>query len=403
MQFALRQRHIQNNLTGDPNLNGRRRVIENVTFRLFLPSRFRAKLIIIEASRKITNSVNRKMENTIKINSVNPQYAIPGGEIVIECSNFRIGGETHYGCYFDGEKARIVGASNRRIVAIVPEEFLSETVSIVLEAGEARSEPFEINVGRKLADDMHIVANPAVDPTDDAIILTRSGTRGQELPVTMFRLEKDGFLDEMPVEVMNPTGLAFDSGGKLFVTSRLNGEVVRINEDYDQSIIASDLGIATGIAFDSSGTMYVGDRSGTIYKISEFGISEIFAAIEPSVAAYHMAFGADGKLYVAAPGLASYDVIYAIDKDGFEEVFFRGLGRPQGLAFDSAGNLYVAASYQSRRGIIKISPLGTTAEVFVAGMNVVGLCFTKQGEMIVATNEAIYSLPMNIQGTLLSE
>lgn len=341
------------------------------------------------------------MENTIKINLVNPQYAIPGGEVVIECDNFRIGGETHYGCYFDGEKARIVGASNRRIVAIVPDEFLSETVSIVLEAGEARSEPFEIKVAGKLTGDLHIVANPAIDPSDDAIILTRSGTRGQELPVTMFRLETDGFLDEMPVNVINPTGIAFDSGGKLFITSRLNGEVVRINEDYDQSVVASDLGIATGIAFDANGTMYVGDRSGTIYKVSEFGIAEIFAAIEPSVAAYHMAFGADGRLYVSAPGLASYDVIYAIDKDGSEEVFFRGLGRPQGLAFDKAGNLYVAASYQSRRGIIKISPLGTTAEIFVAGMNVVGLCFTKQGEMVVATNEEVYSLPLDIQGILL--
>lgn len=341
------------------------------------------------------------MEKTIKINSVNPQYAIPGGEVVIECENFRVGGETRYGCYFDGEQARIVGASDKRIVAIVPDEFLSEKVSIVLEADETRSEAFEMKVGRKLTGDVHIVANPAVDPSDDAIILTRSGTRGQELPVTMFRLEKDGFLDEMPVEIMNPTGLAFDKDGKLFVTSRLNGEVIRINEDYDQSIIASDLGIATGIAFDKSGTMYVGDRSGTIYKISEFGISEIFAAVEPSVAAYHMAFGADGRLYVSAPGLASYDVIYAIDKDGFDEVFFRGLGRPQGLAFDKAGNLYVAASYQSRRGIIKISPMGTTAEIFVAGMNVVGLCFTKQGEMIVATNDAVYSLPLDIQGTLI--
>ena len=221
------------------------------------------------------------MENTIKISSVNPPYAIPGGEIVIECENFRTGGETDYGCYFDGEKARIVGASNRRIVAIVPDQFLSEKVSIVLKSGEAESEAFEINVGRKLKDDMHIVANPAVDPSDDAIILTRSGTRGQELPATMFRLEKDGFLDEIPVEVMNPTGVAFDKDGNLFVTSRLNGEVVRINENYDQSVIASDLGIATGIAFDKGGTMYVGDRSGTIYKVSEFGIAEIFAAIEP--------------------------------------------------------------------------------------------------------------------------
>ena len=39
--------------------------------------------------------------------------------------------------------------------------------------------------------------------------------------------------------------------------------------------------------------------------------------------------------------------------------------------------------------------------MFVAGMNVVGLCFTRAGEMIVATNEDVYNLPLGIYGTLL--
>ena len=67
----------------------------------------------------------------------------------------------------------------------------------ISKAAVTRSEPFNIKVGKKIADDLHLVANPAVDPKDDSIILTRSGSRGQKLPVTLFRLESDGFLIEM--------------------------------------------------------------------------------------------------------------------------------------------------------------------------------------------------------------
>ena len=41
------------------------------------------------------------------------------------------------------------------------------------------------------------------------------------------------------------------------------------------------------------------------------------------------------------------------------------------------------------------------AGLAVAGMNVVGLAFSAAGDMIVATNEAVYSLPLGIKGTLL--
>lgn len=341
------------------------------------------------------------MNKAGKIIAVNPPRAIPGGEIIIECEGFKIGSEEKYGCFFDGQEGRIVGASTKRIVAIIPEDLDSTEVKITLESGDDKSKSFQITVGKKLADDLHIVANPAVDPRDDSIILTRSGSRGQHLPVTLFRLGKDGFLEEMLANVMNPTGVAFNEAGELFVTNRAEGEVSRITNDSEAVSYASDLGIATGIAFDSGGVMYVGDRSGTVYRVPGFGNAEVFAALEPSVAAYHLAFGADGRLYVTAPGLASFDAVYVIGKDGYDEIFYRGLGRPQGLAFDTDGNLYTVACLQGRRGIVKITPDGKTAEMFVAGMNIVGLCFTRQGEMIVATSEAVYNLPLGIYGTLL--
>lgn len=344
----------------------------------------------------------KAMNKAGKIISVNPPRAIAGGEILIECENFTVGDAGEYGCFFDDTPARIVGASANRVMAVVPDDLDLTEVVITLESGGKRSNSFSVTIGKKLADDLHIVANPAVDPKDDSIILTRSGSRGQELPVTLYRLEKNGFLDEMSAKVINPTGVAFDNQGHLFVTNRADGEVSRISEGGDVTPFAADLGIATGMAFDDEGVMYVGDRSGTIYRVEEFGKAEVFASLEPSVAAYHMAFGTDGRLYVTAPGLASFDAVYAIDKSGYDEVFYRGLGRPQGLAFDREGNLYVAGCLRGRRGLIKISPDGETAELFAAGMSIVGICFTRQGEMILANNEAVYNLPLGIYGRLLN-
>jgi sugar lactone lactonase YvrE len=341
------------------------------------------------------------MNKAGKILSVSPPFAIPGGEVIIDCEDFVIDLENGYGCNFGGQQAKLVGASTNRIIAIVPENLDTHQIEIHLVSGLDRSDPMTITVGKKLADDLHIVANPAVDPKDDSIILTRSGSRGQTLPVTLFRLEPDGYLQEMSSDVLNPTGIAFDKLGQLFVTNRADGEVYRISQTEEVLPYASDLGIATGIAFNKEGQMFVGDRSGTVYEVSSIGIPKAFASLEPSVSAYHLAFDAAENLYLTAPGLSSFDSVYMIDPVGQEKEFYRGLGRPQGLAFDQTGNLYVAACWRGRRGIVKISP-DKKVELLVSGMNVIGLCFTKKGEMIVATNEAVFSLPVGIYGTLLS-
>lgn len=341
------------------------------------------------------------MSKTSKIISISPRYALPGGEIIIECEDFEVGADKNYGCYFDGQKARLVGASKNRIAAIVPQNFDTAEVEVHIESGGERSESKTLIVGRKIAEDLHQVANPAVDPKDDSIILTRSGSRGQDLSVTLFRLESDGYLQEMSANITNPTGVAFDSKGQLFVSNRAHGEVSRINHDTEVVPYSSDLGIATGMAFDSRGQMFVGDRSGTIYQISALGTATVFANLEPSVSAYHLAFDREDNLLISAPGLSSFDVIHQIDRYGLvREPFFKGLGRPQGMALDSDGNVYIAACYQAQRGVVKITASGK-AELFVAGMNLVGLCFNRRGEMIIASNDTVYAVPVNLKGQLL--
>jgi hypothetical protein len=144
----------------------------------------------------------------------------------------------------------------------------------------------------------------------------------------------------------------------------------------------------------------VGDRSGTIFKIGRDRQIFVFAMIEPSVSAFHLAFNDDGNLYVTGPTTSSFDAVYEVDPHGHVEVFYRGLGRPQGLAFDVKGNLYVAASSHGRRGIVKITP-GHQASLAVSGQNLVGLAFGPGRSAVLATTSGVLSLSWDIQGRSL--
>ena len=147
----------------------------------------------------------------------------------------------------------------------------------------------------------------------------------------------------------------------------------------------------------ASENLYVGDRSGTIFKISRQRQIYVFATVEPSIAAYHLAFGPDDYLYVTGPTTSSFDCVHRVSPDGAVEIFYRGLGRPQGLAFDAEGRLYVAASLAGRRGVVRIDQ-DRNAELFLSGPNIVGLAFTPSRALAVATSNALYRVDVNIAG-----
>jgi sugar lactone lactonase YvrE len=336
-----------------------------------------------------------------QISRVNPPAAIPGGEVLIECEGFDTARLGTYGAQVGGERARLVGASPRRVLAVVPDGAGGDAEVRLESDGGRQSASAHLHVGRLLADDLHFVASPAFDPEDGSLYVTRSGPRGQQEPVSLFRVSPAGQINDVTGEITNPTGLAFDSNGLLHVSSRNDGTVYRLSDFNEPVPFARNLGVATGLAFDRRGEMYVGDRTGTIHRVNGIGEAREWAHLEASVAAYHLAFGPDGALYVTGTTVSSFDAVHRIDEGGRSEVFFKGLGRPGGLAFDTEGNLYVAASYRARRGVVRITGDGARAELLVAGMNVVGVAFGPAGDMAVATNEAVYSLALGIRGTLL--
>src|SRR5208283_5176825 len=182
--------------------------------------------------------------------------------------------------------------------------------------------------------------------------------RGQKVPVAIFKIDTNYNVKPFVVELMNATSIAFDRQGQMYVSSRNDGAVYKVAPNGTMTTYAEGMGIATGIAFDREQSLYVGDRGGTVFKISRDQQVFVFATLEPSVSAYHLAFGPRGDLFVTGPTTSSFDCVHRIDPHGTVHKFYRGLGRPQGLAFDATGNLYVAASLAGRRGIVKITPEG---------------------------------------------
>ena len=333
------------------------------------------------------------------IESIVPSAGVEGGEVIITCKDFAFSAYDRVRVRFGDAEIRPVSASSSRVIAPVPSSVLldSAEVYITLESNGSISEGVPFVVGQKLAENLHPVANPAYDRDNGAIYTTLSGSRGQKVPVSVYKITPDGESEPFLTDLINPTGLAFSPAGEMFITSRYDGTVCRVTPFKEAEEFAHNLGVATGIAFDSEGRMFVGDRSGTIYLVNEIGEGTPFATLEPSVSAYHLAFGPDGNLYVTGPTLSSFDSVIRISPDGEVTRFFSGMGRPQGLAFDREGNLYVAASRRGHRGILKITP-DAEAEMVVAGVGIIGLCFDDQGNMIVATNRELFRIQIGIDG-----
>lgn len=341
------------------------------------------------------------MDQQFRIDGIAPNIVLPGGEVVVDISADGIEIDHSIRLVIAGMACRTLGVSSDRMIAVAPEDISGGFVDCYLSMHGTRSNTAQLNVGNLIADDMHMVASPAVDPADGSIMLMRSGGRGQKLDTTLYRYSSETGIHPLRGAVTNPSGFAFSPFGELFVTDRFNGDVYSVSRNGEASIFASGLGIATGIAFDRVGRMYVGDRSGHIFRVLSFTENELFATLEPSVAAYHLAFGPDERLYVSAPGLSSHDSVFAIDQNGSVDRFFNGLGRPQGMAFDDKGDLYIAACYQGRKGVVKIDAAGDNAELFAAGERVVGLCFADDGEMIVACGDTVHSIQCELSGMLL--
>ena len=314
------------------------------------------------------------LTSSSRITAVHPLWALAGGLVEISGEGFPVDPPVQF--RIGGELARATRVSGQAVTLTVPSGLEGGRTAVRVEG--VAGETAYIDVATPLATGLHLVDSPVFDHHGN-LYVTFSGSRGQQAPISVFVVRPDGTREPFAADVPNPTSMAFGHDGMLYVSSRFDGSIYRIAPDGSTSVHATDLGVACGIAFGPDGALYVGDRSGSILRVAG-GRATLVASIPASVAAFHLAFGPDGHLYVTAPTLAARDPVYRVTLSGEVDIFHHGFGRPQGLAFDDRGNLYVVDAVAGWSGVYRLRlDQREPPEQVIAGGDLIGLAFDPRG------------------------
>ena len=313
-----------------------------------------------------------------------PTRVVEGGRVALAGSDLLT--EVVPSVVIGDEPARTVFASATKIVINLPPDIEGGRTPLRLE--NVPGETVYVSIGTVWATGLHQVDNPVFD-REGNLFVTYSGSRGQEAPISVFRVTPEGNREPFISGIVNATSMAFGPDGHLYVSSRFEGAVYRVNEDGSHEQVAADLGVACGLTFDADGGMYVGDRSGTVFRVRD-GKASAFATLPPSVAAFHLAMSPEGELFVSGPTLGTYDHIHRINAAGAVRTVPTPFGRPQGLVFAPDGSLHVIDALAGASGLYRFATLDSEPELVVSGGALVGVAFGPNGELVVASNDTVY-------------
>ncbi len=327
-----------------------------------------------------------------RITAIAPLWAVEGGRVAILGERLLSGPEWIPAVRVGDADARVVRASNTQIDILVPANVAGR---VPVRVAEVPGSAVYLDAGSLVASGVHQVDSPAFDRRG-TLYATFSGTRAHQSAVTIYRLYSDRAREPFVTTIAHPTSMAIGPDGALYVTDRFEGTLYRVDMEGRSAAVATSLGVPTGLAFGPDGSAYVGDRSGPILRIDPGGVRTTVATLPASVAAFHLAFGPDDHLYVTAPSLETRDPVYRIAPEGGVEALPVTFGRPQGLAFDRLGRLYVCEALAGAAAIFRFTPANPIPERVLSAPAVVGLCFDPGGGLVVASNDAIYRLAVAV-------
>jgi sugar lactone lactonase YvrE len=219
----------------------------------------------------------------------------------------------------------------------------------------------------------------------------------QKVNIAVFKIDLNYTSKPFINDLMNATAMAFDRQGILYISSTFRRRGYQVTSLGSVGLRGRH-GRGHRPAFDEEENLYVGDRSGTIFKIAP---NRQILFSPRSKHRFPRTICLDPAVSVAFRPRRPASIPSIALHLGEVEVFYKGLGRPQGMAFDAEHRLYVAASLSGRKGIIRLTP-DRQPELFVSGPGIVGMAFTPSKSLIVATTNSLYRVDAGIKGRLLT-
>jgi sugar lactone lactonase YvrE/tetratricopeptide (TPR) repeat protein len=199
---------------------------------------------------------------------------------------------------------------------------------------------------------------------------------------TIFKLTPDGTRSVFVtgVRLSEGNGLAFDAADNLFVLSpsgeyHVGGTILKFSPDGTRSTFATGVGLPYSLAIDSSGNLFVSDwDTGSIYKLTPKGDKSTFATTE--IAAKILACDQAGNLFAGVPLKHS---IFKYEPGGARSDFANGI-TTYALAIDKAGNVFVGDTGST---IFKFTPGGAKNDFAEVTTSPRSFAFDASGNLFV--------------------
>jgi gluconolactonase len=197
----------------------------------------------------------------------------------------------------------------------------------------------------------------------------------------------------------SPEGPAFDEKGNLFFVNWLSSSIVRLTPDGMASEFFNTGGIPAGLAFHPDGSLYVADEGDDIHGVLRVVDGQATIAVnefegQPLNGANDLVFDSNGVLYFSDPWRSSAENpiggFYRLFLDGRLEQIDDGLAFPNGVALSANGTaVYLAETYHNRILRYSIEPDGAIGgrEDFAflpGGEGPDGMAFDEAGNLYVA-------------------